>query len=83
MTIEKARDTALGLIAHDYKTALALLDGVYLTSADAIRLISEVPVLRAQGAPESAFVAWHQDLCELLQRLQAEADAPKPGRQTP
>lgn len=76
MTIKEVRETTLRLILeNDHTTALALFDALHLSSADALRLLNEIEQLRAQGAPEAAFRAWHADLCEYLRRQMAEADA--------
>ena len=76
MTIKTVRETTLRLILeHDHTAALALFDALHLSSADALRLLAEIEQLRAQGAPEAAFRAWHHDLCEYLRRQIAEADA--------
>jgi hypothetical protein len=66
------------LTADNPDITLALLEGMWVTQPEVLAMLAEVGTLRGQGAPLSAYAAWHRDLCTLLRRLMqqaAEADA--------
>lgn len=69
------RDIAVNLIltADNPDITLALLEGMWVTKPEVLAMPAEVGALRGQGAPPSAYAAWHRDLCALLRRLVLEA----------